>query len=152
MMGGVMKFDDLSADKQKFIADQMKSLVEIAVNAMGTVGFEIVKHLTIINGAGIAGATAMSTKPGAENSLPWFCAGMLLSILTMIFIYANGFHYMKHIANKQVEILFGRADVGDFRASPGFWLRIKITWCIGAFSILSFVVGVLHLTGIFGLM
>lgn len=141
------KLNEFSPERQQFFADSMRSLVEHSMNAGATVGFELVKHFAIINGAGIAGATAYSANnPDGVTSLPWFCLGLVMAIVTMIIVNVNGLRFIRHMAGAQQKILFGDAYIEEFRVPRSVVWTIRLTWVSGGISFVLFLIGVQKMT------
>ena len=146
-----VRLNDLT---DKFYRDQVAqsfvSIRDMLAQGVTQWGFEVVKHLSIVNAAGIAGATALatSTKPiavAALGSVYWFLCGLVAAIIAMIVIYFVGFAYLR-VFNKQFfSVLASTQPISSMKPPPWFWIMIGINWSLCALSLVLFLGGVIHL-------
>lgn len=114
-------------------------------------GFETIKHLAVINAAGVAGAAALYSvtvaQKGAIAALPWFLAGLIVTILTMWLVYVGGLAYTWSFQKKVMIVLTNQAPITSIKAAAWVWIGVAVNWLavVGTFGL--FLVGVYKLVG-----
>lgn len=133
---------ELRAWMGTFFGDTIIAVMEFGM----TVGLELVRHLAIANGAGLAGVTALysatdtSEKHALLSSAAWFLAGLALAIFTLLILYAAEFFVAKRFTRAVTSWI---ANTAPFDAEKLLVLRLTAipTWTMGLVSICCFVVG-----------
>lgn len=133
------------AERQIYIRDTLNYAANELTKAASQWGFETVKHLVIINGAGIAGATAMLSSPTrsgrAELALPWFFFGMVLALAAIFSIYIVGLRTSYSFRKKVVKISIGESPTSAILPSRWFRFAIYFNWLLSTVSAIAFIVG-----------
>ncbi|WP_018435341.1 hypothetical protein [Paraburkholderia atlantica] len=125
-----------------FFSDAIISVMEFGM----TVGLELTRHLSIVNGAGLAGVTALYSatelpdRHALLSSAGWFLAGLALAILTFLIMYWVGSYTGKQLTKVVSEWV---GNVRPFDPERVRLLRfISLpTWGIGLMSFGCFLVG-----------
>ncbi|MDR5736145.1 hypothetical protein QCE47_27925 [Caballeronia sp. LZ025] len=131
---------------QAMLSDTLIAMLEGSLN----MGLELLRHLAIVNGAGLAGVTALfgsldtALRPAAISAAAWFMIGLTLALFTMLFAYISS---TLAVGKMSRTIGFWVSNAQPFdKKQLGFakWLAIP-NWVTGAISIGCFVVGALRL-------
>lgn len=135
---------DLPEPAQGVLSDLLKSASGMLTQAVIDWGLEVVKHLAIINGAGLAGATALYSSPSkaaALGAMHWFLAGLLIAIGVMATIFVFSFFGSMWFQRKLTMVLCGIEYINALRFPRWMVLSLGIQWLAVAASILAFVQG-----------
>lgn len=140
---------DVPADIAGHLTTALTSTGATLTQGMITWGFEVIKHLAVINAAGLAGATALYSaapaKAAAAAAIPWFLGGLLIAIVTMVSIYIVGFVFAVRYQKEMMQVLANLKPLDAMKAPLAFWVATGVNWLLAASSIAAFVIGLLDL-------
>ncbi|CAM2331472.1 ER membrane protein complex subunit 6 [Ralstonia mannitolilytica] len=140
---------DIKQEYREHIAQALNMASATLTQTVMSLGFEIVKHLAVINAAGVAGAAALysiaAAQKGAIAALPWFLAGLVVTILAMIVIYAGGLIFTWSFQGKVMMILTDQAPVLSVKAPVWARIAVAVNWLAVLGTLGVFLVGVYKL-------
>ncbi|HVL08672.1 MAG TPA: hypothetical protein VM512_05885 [Burkholderiaceae bacterium] len=139
---------DLPDDVQKYLVDMVTSVGTSLAQGVMTWGFEVVKHLSVINAAGLAGSVALYSSPAktaALGALSAFLIGLVLAIIVMVTIYMVGLAYLVVFHKRLMGVLFGAQGIVKLRPPLWFLVVTAINWALVVASIIAFIIGVCRL-------
>jgi len=147
--GASARMKDIKPEYREHVAQMLNMTIATLTQTVMSWGFEIVKHLAVINTAGVAGAAAIYSVPAAKNAafaaLPWFLGGLAVTIFAMLLIYTSGVLVTWSLREKVMMALTDQAPIASVKAPA--WARIAMAanWfsALGAFAL--FLVGVCKL-------
>lgn len=147
--GASARMKDIKPEYREHVAQMLNMTIATLTQTVMSWGFEIVKHLAVINTAGVAGAAALYSVPTAKNAafaaLPWFLGGLAVTIFAMLLIYTSGVLVTWSLREKVMMALTDQAPIASVKAPA--WARIAMAanWfsALGAFAL--FLVGVCKL-------
>jgi len=125
-----------------FFGDTIISVLQFGM----TVGLELVRHLAIVNGAGLAGVTALYSaadlpkKAAVLSSSGWFLGGLTLAMFTMLVLYAAGSFIAARFTGVVSEWV-GNIEPFDPARLRAMRLLAIPTWTVGLASFACFIVG-----------
>jgi hypothetical protein len=139
---------ELSEPARTQMSQMLQGLSGMLTQAIINWGLEVVKHVAIINAAGLAGATALAaspTKAAAVSAVAPFLVGLLLAIVVMALIFVVSFVFGVWYQRRLSSFLFGVARASAMQ--PSWWLfaAMAIQWIAVGASIVAFVVGMARL-------
>jgi len=142
-------FKDLSADAQKVVSDQLSSTLQALVVAVMGWGLEVLKHLAVFNGAGLAGATALAQAFSTNTSVhrlaisaaDSFIVGLAFAILTMVVVFLTGFAQIGPFIKRNMEVMLNVRPLSELKPTWKTWVFVGINWGMAIPSIVSFFVG-----------
>lgn len=139
----------LEPDYREHIAQALTTTSATLTQSVMSWGFEIVKHLAVINAAGVAGATALYNVSGAQKgaiaALPWFLSGLVVTILTMLLVYLGSLLFTWSFQMKVMSVLTNQAPITSLKPPRWALIAVAINWLavLGTFCV--FVAGVYKL-------
>lgn len=139
---------DLNEQARTQICQMLQGLSGMLTQAIINWGLEVVKHVAIINAAGLAGATALAaspTKSAAVAAVAPFLIGLLLAIIVMALIFVFSFVIGLSYQRKLSSFLFGAARASALKPSRWVFVAMLIQWLAVGASIVAFVVGMMRL-------
>ena len=112
-------------------------------------GFETIKHLALINAAGLAGAAALYSVPAVQKAasaaLPWFLVGLVVTILTMSMVYVGGLIYTASYHRKMMMVLTDQAPISSAKTSVWVQSAVAVNWLAVLATLGLFLIGVYKL-------
>jgi hypothetical protein len=140
---------DLRPDAQELVNERFATLTEIVMSGVLEWGFEVIKHLAIFNGGGLAGAAALAQvveKNSPAHALTLeashlFVSGLILALVTMVAIYITGLLLMRRFIAETMEISLGTDTLGEMRMSWAARALVVANWILAASSIALFLMG-----------
>ena len=142
---------DIKPEYREHLVQTLNMASSALIQNVMSWGFETIKHLAVINAAGVAGAAALysvtAAQKGATAALPWFLAGLIVTILTMWLVYVGGLLYTWSFQRKVMMVLTDQAPILSIKASRRVWIAVGANWLavLGTFGL--FLVGVYKLIG-----
>lgn len=147
---------DLPVDAQTAVTGQLASLSDATTQAAMNWGFEVVKHLVVLNGAGltaivaiaqISGTTAINHKL-ALTGAHYFVAGLMVALCSMLTIYATGLFFTRNFTQRVLMVSIGTAPISALRLSRFTKALIGTNWALAAISIVLFIRGAFYIAEI----
>ncbi|CAG9177719.1 hypothetical protein LMG32289_03884 [Cupriavidus pampae] len=116
-------------------------------------GLEVVKHVAIINAAGLAGATALAAAPSKAEAIVAvtpFLVGLLLAVVVMGVIFLFSFFIGLWYQHRLSRFMFGVGRASSLRPSKWVFFAMAIQWLAVAAAIAAFTIGMVRLIGVVG--
>lgn len=112
-------------------------------------GFEVIKHLAIFNGAGLAGIAAIAQAyPSnltvhrlALQGMHLFISGLMVAIITMVVVFLSGFLYSFGFKKNVMLVLLSIRPLSSLKPPIWFWAMVALNWTLAAVSIGLFFAG-----------
>ena len=145
------RMKDIKPEYREHLAQTLNMASGALTQSVMSWGFETIKHLAVINAAGVAGAAALYSvtvaQKGAIAALPWFLAGLIVTFLTMWMVYVGGLVYTWSFQRKVMAVLTDQAPIVSIKAAAWVWVSLAANWLavLGTFAL--FLVGVFKLIG-----
>jgi len=147
---------DLIPEAQEILGGTVRSLRETLMSGVINWGFEVIKHLAIFNGAGLAGATAIAQASGSSagahaialQSAHLFVVGLAIALITMVTIYFTGIGYLRYFIDRSTAMLLNTLPITGINPPTVFWVSVGVNWCLAAASIVTFFAGALKIIAV----
>lgn len=147
---------DIPSENQDVVRSRLTSLADLFATGVMNWGFEVVKHLAIFNGAGLAGATALLQRAGTNDltktatvlSMHLFVYGLIAGIVAMLAIYLTGVFLHGRFQRTTIDVLLNKQPIGAMKPRRIFWILIGVNWLCAAVSIALFFWGALTIAGL----
>lgn len=119
-------------------------------------GFEVVKHLVVLNGAGLAAIVAIGQISGTSlinralvlTGAHVFVGGLMVALFDMIAIYVTGLVTVRHFSRRTLMFSIGKAPISALKLSFRHYALIGINWALALVSIGLFIRGGLYIAAI----
>jgi hypothetical protein len=147
---------DLSEDAREVVVKKLISSGDAFTEGLMNWGFEVIKHLAVFNGAGLAGSAAFAQAYSADPAVHklalsgahLFVAGLMVALLTMVVCFLIGFAHHLTFTRKTTNVLFGNEPLGALKLTTGLWVGTGLIWALTAVSIVLFFIGALRIVAI----
>jgi hypothetical protein len=148
---------DLPKEGQDTIGRLLASLNDAILNGALSWGFEVIKQLAILNGAGLAAIVAIAQAYGSNNpkvhvlavqGTHFFVWGLMIALATMVTVYLTGLFFVRDYMQKSVEAIIGVRPVTDLRPSMKTKTIIGMNWILAVTSGVLFVLGASRIASI----
>lgn len=140
---------DLKPEYREHFAQLFTATGATLTESVMSWGFETIKHLALINAAGLAGAAALYSVPAVQKAasaaLPWFLVGLVVTILTMSMVYVGGLIYTASYHRKMMMVLTDQAPISSAKASVWVQSAVGVNWLAVLATLGLFLVGVYKL-------
>ncbi|MHB9833839.1 hypothetical protein Q8F57_003270 [Paraburkholderia terrae] len=141
--------NDLIPEAKQIVKARLQALSETLMQGVIGWGFEVIKHLAIFNGAGLAGATAIAQAAGTDvlghalalKAAHYFVFGLMTALISMITIYFTGIRYLRYFMERSTDIMINVARIDAAKPGRWFWVSIGVNWTLAASSIVLFFIG-----------
>lgn len=147
---------DLPIDAQTAVTRQLASLSDSITQAAMNWGFEVVKHLVVLNGAGLTAIVAIAQISGtstidhklALTGAHVFVAGLIVALCSMLTIYATGLFFVRSFTKCVLMISIGTKPISALQLSCSNKALIGVNWTLAFISIVLFVRGGFYIAAI----
>ncbi|WP_175753879.1 hypothetical protein [Burkholderia ambifaria] len=147
---------DLPPDAQSAVTQQFASLSDAIMQAALNWGFEVVKHLVVLNGAGLAAIVAIGQILGTSamnrslvlTGAHVFVGGLMVALFDMIAIYVTGLVTVWHFSRRTLMFSIGAAPISALKLSLFHYALIGINWALALVSVGLFIRGGLYIAAI----
>jgi hypothetical protein len=147
---------DLPVDAQTAVTRQLASLCDSSTQAAMNWGFEVVKHLVVLNGAGLTAIVAIAQISGtttinhtlALTGAHVFVGGLIVALCSMITIYATGLFFVRSFTQRVLMFSIGKKPLSALRLSRFHKGLIGLNWGLAIISIALFVRGGFYIAAI----
>ncbi|WP_269501089.1 hypothetical protein [Burkholderia sp. IMCC1007] len=151
-----MFYNQLPEEVRTLLGARIESANDALTQGVIDWGFEVMKHLAIFNGAGLAGASAIaqaySNDPTvhtvALQAVHLFVAGLMVALVTMVASYLIAFLCLFKLPLRWAEVLLNRKPLGHLRVPTRYLIGSGIVWILSATSIVLFFLGALKVVKI----
>lgn len=147
---------DLSPEAQLAATRQFASLSDAITQAAMNWGFEVVKHLVVLNGAGLAAIVAIGQISGTSvmnralilTGAHVFVSGLVVALFDMIAIYVTGLLTVRHFSRRAFMFSIGTASISALKLSSHHYAFIGTNWALALISTGLFIRGGLYIAAI----
>jgi len=147
---------DLPVDAQTAVTRQLAALSDAATQAAMNWGFEVVKHIVVLNGAGLTAIVAIAQISGtsptnhtlALTGAHVFVGGLIVALSSMLTIYATGLFFVRNFTQRVFMVSIGTKPLSALRLSLFSKALIGINWTLAIISIVLFVRGGFYIAAI----
>jgi hypothetical protein len=151
-----MFLKDLPVDAQTAVTRQLASLSDAITQTAMNWGFEVVKHLVVLNGAGLTAIVAIAQISGttsinhalALTGAHVFVGGLIVALCSMLTIYATGLFFVRSFIQRVLMVSIGTKPLSALRLSRFNKALIGINWTLAVISIALFVRGGFYIAAI----
>jgi hypothetical protein len=141
--------NDLIPEARDLFSARLRATAETLMEGVINWGFEVIKHLAIFNGAGLAGATAIAQAAGTDliahglalKAAHFFVFGLMIALVAMISVYFTGIRYLRYFMVRSTHILLNKARLDAANPGRWFWIAVGVNWTLAGISIILFFVG-----------
>jgi hypothetical protein len=135
---------------------QLSSVSDATTQGILTWGFEVIKHLVVLNGAGLTAIVTIaqiSSLPTVSHALALrgshvFVAGLVIALMSMLTIYATGLLFVRKFTATVLMVSVSTAPLSKLRLTRTFKILIGINWTLAAISIVLFIRGATFIAAI----
>ncbi|MBR7961233.1 hypothetical protein KDW41_12335 [Burkholderia vietnamiensis] len=150
-LGEKMYFHHLPDNVRDLIGARINSANDALTQGVMDWGFEVMKHLAIFNGAGLAGAAAIAQAYSTDRlvhalalqAVHLFVAGLMVALVTMVASYLLGFFCLFELPIRWAAVLTSKEPLGHLRVPKRILVGAGIVWGLTAASIALFFLGAL---------
>ncbi|AQG98328.1 hypothetical protein A9R05_05450 [Burkholderia sp. KK1] len=147
---------DLTEPAQALVKERFSSITDSVMNGVLELGFEVIKHLAVFNGGGLAGAAALAQvveKDSAAHALTLqaahlFVFGLIVALVTMLAIYLTGMLFLRRFIAETMDMLLGAQPIGPAKMSVRAKLLVAVSWALAALSIGLFLCGAFKIVAV----
>jgi len=147
---------DLPDEARATVAQKISTASDAFTEGVVNWGFEVIKHLAIFNGGGLAGAAALAQAYNTDavvhrltlNAIHLFVAGLILALITMVVCWIAGFFYNFFFIRKCMAVLLSAAPLSTLKLSWGIWVASGAVWLLAAASVTLFLMGAFKVVAI----
>jgi hypothetical protein len=151
-----MFLKDLPVDAQTAVTRQLAFLSNAITQTAMNWGCEVVKHLVVLNGAGLTAIVAIAQISGissinhslALTGAHVFVGGLIVALCSMLTIYATGLLTARSFAKCVLMFSIGTKPLSALRLSCFNKALIGINWSLAVISIAFFVCGGFYIAAI----
>ncbi|WP_155122392.1 hypothetical protein [Burkholderia ubonensis] len=151
-----MFLKDFPVDAQTAVTRQLASLSDAVTQAAMNWGFEVVKHLVVLNGAGLTAIVAIAQISGtasinhtlALTGAHIFVGGLIVALCSMLTIYATGLFFARSFTQGVLLFSIGKKPLSALRLSRFNKTLIGINWSLVVVSVALFVRGGFYIAAI----
>jgi hypothetical protein len=147
---------ELAVEAQTAVGRQLASLTDAVLQGAMNWGFEVIKHLAIFNGAGLAAMVAIAQVAGVDRVVKgqalhgahFFVVGLIFALCAMVTIYFTGLSYVRHLTTTTMSFMMGSAPLSALSPGRKMFFAIGLNWLLAGISIGFFLVGAFCLVSI----
>ncbi|KVR88734.1 hypothetical protein WK27_11385 [Burkholderia vietnamiensis] len=119
-------------------------------------GFEVVKHLVVLNGAGLAAIVAIGQISGPSvmnralvlTGAHVFVSGLVVALFDMIAIYVTGLVTVRHFTQRALMFSMGTDPISAMKLPLVNYALIGVNWALALVSMGLFIRGGLYIAAI----
>lgn len=140
---------DLKPEAREAVTHHFTAMSDMIVEAAGSWGFEVIKHLAIFNGAGLAGATAFAQVVASDHvnrttvisSAHFFIVGLMVAIIAMVTVYMTGLVFARSFPQRVIHFVLGNTPISQVSPPRALKYMVPVNWLLAALSIGCFFYG-----------
>lgn len=141
---------------RELVVSRFTSLTETVMSGVMDWGFEVVKHLAIFNGGGLAGAATLAQvaeKGSVAHALTLqaahiFIFGLIVALFTMVSIYVTGLVFLRRFIEETMHISLSLRPLSALKLTWPFKVAVCINWSLAAISICLFLWGAFKIAAV----
>ena len=141
--------NDLTESAQTAVTRQLASLNDTITQGAMNWGFEVVKHLVVLNGAGLTAVVAIAQISGissinhsfALSGAHAFVWGLIAALCSMLTIYITGLVVVRGFTGNFLNFSLGKGPLSALKLSCFSKTLMGINWTFAIISIAFFVYG-----------
>ncbi|WNC90942.1 hypothetical protein RI103_06215 [Paraburkholderia sp. FT54] len=146
----------LTPAAQAAIGRQLAAVTDAVVQGAMNWGFEVVKHLAILNGAGLAAIVAIAQAANGDlrihtlalHGAHQFVAGLMIASIAMLSVYISGLFFSRDFTQRTLDVLLGTKPLSRLQPPILYKSMIGLNWILTLMSLGLFFAGSLTIVKI----
>lgn len=138
---------NLPPEARAAAAGVLSSLVDVVTQGAMNWGFEVIKHLVVLNGAGLASIVALAQAFGstprvhvlAVEGAHVFVAGLAVALVAMVSVYFTGLAFVRRMVRSWIQVSASKQPLSVLQLTCGQRAMIGTNWFLAAASIALFL-------------
>lgn len=134
----------------------LSSLVDVVTQGAMNWGFEVIKHLVVLNGAGLAAIVALAQAFGstprvhvlAVQGAHIFVAGLAVALVAMVSVYFTGLVFVRRMVRNWMQVASNKQPLSVLDLTCGQRTMIAANWSLAAASMALFLYGATRIAAI----
>ena len=146
----------LPSEAQTAVVRVLGSVSDAVTQAAMNWGFEVIKHLVVLNGAGLAAIVAIAQAYGSNarthtlalEGAHAFVTGLVVALITMVTIYVTGLLFVRSFVRNAMLVTISRLPVSAIRMSCLQKAFVAVNWVLATISGALFCYGATRIAAI----